>query len=103
MAGLWDQSIQARVGHVLTQSSQVHPQMRVEFEHAYAAWWEKIPYSLGAYGRTPAPSLLAQLSKPDGRIYIGCAGASQRPAWIEGGIQAAWRTVEALHERAMRA
>ena len=102
MAGLWDQSIQARVGHVLTQSSKVHPQMRAKFEHAYAVWWEKIPYSLGAYGRTPAPSLLAQLSKPDGRIYVGCAGASQRPAWIEGGIQAAWRTVEALHERAMR-
>lgn len=102
MAGLWDQSIQARVRHVLTQSSKVHPQMRAEFEHAYAVWWGKIPYSLGAYGRTPAPSLLAQLSKPDGRIYVGCAGASQRPAWIEGGIQAAWRTVEALHERAMR-
>ena len=76
---------------------------REEFKSAYAVWREKIPYSLGAYGRTPAPSLLAQLGKPDGRIDVGCAGASQRPAWIEGGIQAAWRTVEALHERAMRA
>ena len=76
---------------------------REEFESAYAVWWEKIPYSLGAYGRTPAPSLLAQLGKPDGRIDVGCAGASQRPAWIEGGIQAAWRTVDALHERARRA
>ena len=102
MAGLFDQSVQARVGHVLTQAGKVHPQMRQEFESAYAVWWEKIPYSLGAYGRTPAPSLLAQLSKPDGRVYIGCAGASQRPAWLEGGIQAAWRTVELLHERAMR-
>ena len=72
-------------------------------ESAYAVWWEKIPYSLGAYGRTPPPSQLAQLSKADGRIYIGCAGASQRPAWLEGGIQAAWRTVELLHERALRA
>ena len=103
MAGLSDASVAARVGHVLTQTSKVHPQMREEFESAYAVWWEKIPYSLGAYGRTPGPSLLAQLSKPDGRFYIGCAGASQRPAWIEGGIHAAWRTVEALHERAMRA
>ena len=76
---------------------------REESESAYAVWWEKIPDSLGAYGRTPAPSLLAQLGKPDDRIYVGCAGASERSAWIEGGIQAAWRTVDALHERAMRA
>jgi len=103
MAGLSDLPVQGRVEHVLTQSSKVHPQMREEFESAYAVWWEKIPYSLGAYGRTPPPSRLAQLSKADGRIYIGCAGASQRPAWLEGGIQAAWRTVELLHERAMRA
>jgi monoamine oxidase len=103
IAGLSDQPIAARVEHVLTQSSKVHPQMRDEFEHAYAVWWEKIPYSLGAYGRTPAQSLLTQLSTPDGRVYIGCAGASSRPAWLEGGIQAAWRTVELLHDRAMRA
>ncbi len=31
------------------------------------------------------------------------AVASTRPAWLEGGIQAAWRTVELLHDRAMRA
>ena len=103
MAGLSDTSVEARVRHVLTQSSKVHPQMREELESAYAVWWEKIPYSLGAYGHTPAPSLLAQLSKPDGRFYVGCAGASQRPAWLEGGVQAAWRTVKTLHERAMRA
>jgi len=48
MAGLSDQSIEARVGHVLTQSSKVHAQMREEFESAYAVWWEKVPYSLGA-------------------------------------------------------
>ena len=33
---------------------------------------------------------------------MGSAGASPRPAWLEGGIQAAWRTVKALHERVMR-
>ena len=103
MADLSERPIQSRVEHVLTQSSKVHPQMRQEFENAYAVWWEKIPYSLGAYGRTPPPSRLTQLSKADGRIYIGCAGASQRPAWLEGGIHAAWRTVESLHARVMSA
>ncbi len=54
------------------------------------------------YGRTPAPEELEQLSKADGRIYMGSAGASTRPAWLEGAIQSAWRTIEALHERVMR-
>ena len=87
---------------MLTQASKVHPQTREEFETAYCVWWEKVPYSLGAYGRTPPPERLEQLSKADGRIYMGSAGASSRPAWIEGGIQSAWRSVEALHERVMQ-
>ena len=102
-AGLAEMPVRRRVEHVLTQASKVHPQMRQEFETAYSVWWEKIPYSLGAYARTPEAAVLAQLSKTDGRTYIGSAGASSRPAWIEGAIRSAWRTVEALHERVMRA
>ena len=101
-AGLDEKSVAGRIEHVLTQASKVHPQMREEFETAYAVWWEKVPYSLGAYGRTPPEDRLAQLSKADGRIYMGSAGASSRPAWLQGAIQSAWRTVESLHERAMR-
>ena len=102
MAGLADLPFQARVDHVLTQASKVHPQMRAEFETAYCVWWEKIPYSLGAYGRTPSSELLARLGTVDGRIYLGSAGASSRPAWLEGAIESAWRTVESLHDRVMR-
>ena len=98
-AGLADMRIRDRVEHTLTQASKVHPQMREEFEHAYCVWWDKVPFSEGAYGRTPDAELLGQLSKPDGRVYLGSAGASGRPAWLEGAIQSAWRTVEALHER----
>ena len=101
MADLIEQPIQNRIEHVLTKASKVHPQMREEFESAYAVWWEKVPYSLGAYHRTPRGAHLEQLSKADGRIFMGSAGASSRPAWLEGAIQAAWRTVEAVHERAM--
>ena len=101
-AGLGDMPIQARIEYVLTNASKVHPQMREEFETAYCIWWDKVPYSLGAYPRTPPPERLEQLSKADGRIYMGAASASSRPAWIEGAIQSAWRSVEALHERVMR-
>ena len=78
-ARMADMPFAGRIEHVLTQASKVHPQMREEFETAYCVWWDKVPYSLGAYGRTPAPEELEQLSKADGRIYMGSAGASTRP------------------------
>jgi len=101
-AGLADMPMRGRIEHVLTQASKVHPQMREEFESAYCVWWEKIQYSEGAYGRTPPAELLAKLSEPDGRLYIGCAGVSQDPAWMEGAVESAWRSVESLHSRVMR-
>lgn len=102
-AGLAEGSMEQRVAHVLTQAGKVHPQIRDEFESAYGVWWENVPYSLGAYGRTPSADLLSTLTKPDGRIYLASAGASSRPAWLEGAIQSAWRSVTALHERVMQA
>jgi monoamine oxidase len=101
-AGLNELPVRERVEHVLTQASKVHPQMREEFEHAYSVWWEKVQYSEGAYGRGPSDEVLATLSEPDGRFYVGCAGASEDPAWLEGAVTAAWRAVEGLHTRVMR-
>ncbi|MGI9626146.1 MAG: flavin monoamine oxidase family protein [Longimicrobiales bacterium] len=88
-----------RLEHVLSQAEKAHPQMRDEFEAAYSVWWTKVPFSLGAYGRTPSEERQAVLAEADGRIYIGGAGTSGRPDWLEGAIQAAWRTVESLHGR----
>jgi monoamine oxidase len=101
-AGLSDMPVRGRIEHVLSQAEKVHPQIRTEFDSAYAVWWEKVPYAMGAYGRTPNTELRERLSRPDGRVYLGSAGTSARPAWLEGAIQSGWRTVESLHERAMR-
>lgn len=98
-AGLADMSVAGRVEHVVRQASKVHPQMRQELESAYAVWWEKVPYSLGGYGRTPSRDLLERLSVPDGRVYMGSAGASTDPAWLEGAVESGWRALEALHAR----
>ena len=101
-AGLADLTVAGRIDHVVSQASKVHPQMRQELESAYAVWWDKVPFSQGAYGRSPSADARAQLAKADGRLYFGSAGTGSRPAWLEGAIQAAWRTVETLHQRVMQ-
>jgi monoamine oxidase len=102
LAGLDRMPVAGRVEHVLRQASKVHPQMREEFERAYAVWWEKVPFSVGGYGRTPSEDLLERLSRPDGRIYMASANASSQPAWLEGAVEAGWRAIEAVHARVVR-
>ena len=116
-AGVVNMPSKGRVEHVLQHASKVHPQIRQELESAYCIFWEKIKYSMGAYaagggdgfvqggrggGGSGGGSRLAQLSKPDNRIFLGCAAVSTSPAWLEGAVAAAWGTVKSLHDRAMR-
>src|SRR5262249_40209820 len=103
-------------------ASKVHSQIRTEFETAYCTFWEKTPYSLGAFasgggnnaagggrgegvprvesGLSNAQRLEA-LGKPDNRIYLGCGAVSGNGGWQEGAVTAAWKQVKALHERVM--
>jgi monoamine oxidase len=102
IANLEELPVHARVEHVLTHASKVHPQIRQEFESAYSVWWSRVKYSLGGYATGGAASRVAQLAKPDNRLYLGCAAVSSDPAWMEGACEAAWHAVESLHDRAMR-
>lgn len=97
---LVDLSNRERIEHVLHYGSRIHPQMRDEFETAFCAFWEKVPYSQGAYA-TGSRTLLPVLTKPDNRLYLGCAATSEAAAWLDGAIAAAWRTVESIHQRVM--
>ena len=105
MSGVIDMPIKDRIEHVLTHASKVHPQIRAEYENAYCTFWEKIPYSLGAFagggGGGNSTDRLAALAKPDHRTYLGCAAVSGNGGWQEGAVAAAWKQVKALHERAM--
>jgi monoamine oxidase len=101
---LLDQPVSARIEHVLTHASKVHPQIRKEFESAYAVWWRKVKYSQGGYATGSASARRAQLSKVDNRVIIGSAATAPRsePDWQEGAVSAAWQALTSLHERAMR-
>jgi monoamine oxidase len=111
MAGVVNMPVKQRVEHVLTHASKVHPQIRDEFESAYCVFWEKIPYSIGAFsggggggrggGGGSATDRLSVLGTPDHRIYLGCAAVSGNGSWMEGAVAAGWKQVKALHERVM--
>ena len=102
---LADRPVSARVEHVLTHASKVHPQIRTEFESAYAVWWKKVPYSLGGFAAGAPPARLAQFAKVDNRIILGSAATAPRsePDWQEGAVAAAWQALTSLHRRAMQA
>ena len=105
MAGLVNKPVRERVEHVLTHASKVHPQIRQEFETAYCTFWERTPYSLGAFagggGGGANADRLAVLGRPDNRVFIGCAAVSGNGGWQEGAVAAAWKQVRQLHERVM--
>jgi monoamine oxidase len=104
MAGVVNMPIKDRIEHSLSNIAKVHPQVRTEFETAYCTFWEKTPYSLGAFaggGGNGNNERLAALGKPDGRIFLGCAAVSGNGGWQEGAVTAAWKQVKQLHEMAM--
>jgi monoamine oxidase len=101
---LIDQPIKARIEHVLTHASKVHPQIRQEFESAYAVFWKKVKYNLGGYASGRGNTRREQLSKVENRIIIGSAVTApySEPDWQEGAVAAGWQALKSLHERAMR-
>src|SRR5262245_60231247 len=104
LGDLINQPVKARVEHVLTHASKVHPQIRQEFESAYAVWWKRVKYSQGGFATGAAVARREQLSRVENRIIIGCAATApeSEPDWQEGAVAAGWQALKSLHERAMR-
>jgi monoamine oxidase len=100
--GLVKRPVKERVEHVLMHASKVHPQMRAEYEGAYSMFWERIPYTLGGFAASAGgPDRQAVLTRPDHRVYLGCAAVGGNGGWQEGAVAIAWRQVRQLHERVM--
>ncbi len=104
VGNLLDQPVAARIAHVLTHASKVHPQIRTEFESAYAVWWKKVKYNMGGYASGRNEARRQQLSKIDNRILLGSAAVAphSEPDWQEGAVSAGWQALRLVHERAMR-
>jgi monoamine oxidase len=104
IGNLEEQPIAARVEHVLTHAGKVHPQIRREFESAYAVWWRRVKYNEGGYASFSALARRGVTSKMDNRLLIGSAATAphSEPDWQEGAVSAAWQALTTIHERAMR-
>jgi len=102
---LGNQPVSARIEHVLTHASKVHPQLRTELESSFAVWWKNVKYSEGSYATGLAAERRQTLGKLDNRIIIGSAAVCpySAPDWQEGAVAAAWQALKAIHDRAMRA
>lgn len=98
-------SIKERVDHVLMHASKVHPQIRQEFESAYAVWWRQVKYNNGGFASGVSPARREQLARIDNRVIIGSAVTAPQasPDWMEGAVASGWQALTSLHERAMRA
>ncbi len=105
IGNLIDQPIAARVEHVMSNASKVHPQLRQEFQSAYGVWWRRVKYSEGGYAGGGGEARRAQLSKLENRLLIGSAvtGPLGDPSWQECAVSAGWQALKTIHERAMRA
>src|SRR6478752_4597929 len=104
VGNLADQPVAARVEHVLTHASKVHPQIRTEFESAYAVWWRKVKYNEGGYASGRSAERRKTLSMVDNRIILESAANTphSEPDWQEGAISAGWQALRSIHERAMK-
>jgi len=104
VGNLLDRPVAERVEHVLTHAAKVHPQIRKEFESAYAVWWRRVNYNEGGYASGRNEQRRKILSRVDDRIVLGSAANTphSEPDWQEGAVSAGWQALPSIHERAMR-
>jgi len=91
-----------RTAFALEKGSQIHPQYKNEFEHAFSVSWENTKYSLGGwaeYNRRTRQMIHSELQEPDGRVYFAGEHCTYLNAWMAGAFESARSVVGDLHSR----
>ena len=90
-----------RIAQALEDVSQIHPQVREEFEVGASWMWHDDEFAGGAFALfDPEQQTLLheEIVKPEGRIHFAGEHASLYHAWIQGAIESGLRSAIAVHQ-----
>ncbi len=93
-----------RIAKAIEYGSQIHPQMKEEFENGFSWAWSRQPWILGCYGMWTEKTRAEHydnLCQIDGRIVLAGEHASYIPAWQEGAITSALDAISRLHQKVL--
>jgi monoamine oxidase len=79
-----------RINSTLTQASNVHPEFAGEAARGISVAWKKMPFQLGAWGKSVPNVLLT----PDANIVFAGEHLSILQGWQEGAILSAYNAIE---------
>ena len=81
-----------RINAALTQASNVHPEFMGEASLGISVAWKKMPFQLGAWGKSNAATLLT----PDANIVFAGEHLSMLQGWQEGAILSAYHAIDTV-------
>jgi monoamine oxidase len=105
-ATMGDRPPAERQSRAIDQGSQIHPQYRKEFEHAFSIAWQKVRYSKGSWAQVSEEmrkgDTYRTLLHPDRAFYLAGDYLTYHNAWMQGAFQSGRAVVSSIHERASR-
>lgn len=91
---------EARLVEALDDLTEIHPQVRAEFECGASKMWHDDEFAGGAFALfDPGQQTLLyrDIIAPEGRIFFAGEHASLHHAWIQGAIESGLREAAAIH------
>jgi monoamine oxidase len=86
---------QTRIDTTVTQANVLHPEFGAEANHGISVAWSKVPFQLGAWGRSDPGILLT----PDGNTFFAGEHLSILQGWLEGAILSAYHAIDLVVQR----
>ncbi len=90
-----NQAPQSRIDSTVAQANVLHPEFGTEASQGVSVAWSKVPFQLGAWGRSDPGILLT----PDGNIFFAGDHLSILRGWQEGAILSAYHAIDLIVQR----
>jgi monoamine oxidase len=96
-------SLAERQERVLAQGAKLHGQYAAEFESGFSVAWQRVPWSLGAWGFWTPEShkkYYPLLNEPDGPFHFAGEHLTYLGGWMAGAFTSAQKVCADVHRRA---